>query len=92
MPPPNRSELEINAHQLGLMGGLHVPKPAVLLALANQLDNLRAAPPKPRRGNLEFQEGDGAKDETPKESQAGGGRRHSRKHHRSREEKSRVEA
>ena len=52
--PPNTSESEINAHRLGLMGGLHVPKPAVLLALANQLDNLRAAPPKPKGGNLEF--------------------------------------
>ena len=53
--PANRSESEINAHQLGLMGGLHVPEPAVLLALADQLDNLRAAPPpKPRRGNPEF--------------------------------------
>ena len=51
--PPNRSELEINAHQLGLMGGLHIPKPAVLLALADQLDNLRAAPPKPKEVNLE---------------------------------------
>ena len=43
--PPNRLESEINAHQLGLMGDLHVPEPAELLALANQLDNLRAAPP-----------------------------------------------
>ena len=51
--PPNRSELEINAHQLGLMGGLHIPKPVVLLALANQLDNLRAAPPKPMEVNPE---------------------------------------
>ena len=53
--PPNRLESEINVHQLGLMGGHHIPEPAVLLALANQLDNLRAAPPpKPRRGNSEF--------------------------------------
>ena len=35
------------------MGDLYVPKPTVLLALANQLDNLRAAPPKPKVGNLE---------------------------------------
>ena len=51
--PPNRSELEINAHQLGLMGGLHVPKPAVLLALADQLDNLRPAPPESKEVNPE---------------------------------------
>ena len=46
--PPNRSELEINTHQLGLMRDLHIPEPAVLLTLADQLDNLRAAPPEPR--------------------------------------------
>ena len=51
--PPNRLELEINTHQLGLMGGLHVPEPAVLLALANQLDNLRVAPPEPKEVNPE---------------------------------------
>ena len=33
--PPNRLELEINAHQLGLMRDLHVPEPVVLLTLAN---------------------------------------------------------
>ena len=51
--PPNKSELEINAHQLGLMGGLHIPEPVVLLALADQLDNIRAAPPEPKEVNLE---------------------------------------
>ena len=51
--PPNRLELEINAHQLGLVRDLHIPEPAVLLTLAGQLDNLRAAPPKPREVILE---------------------------------------
>ena len=51
--PPNRLELEINAHQLGLMRDLHIPEPAVLLTLADQLDNLRAAPPEPREVMLE---------------------------------------
>ena len=52
--PPNTSESEINTQQLGLMGGLYVPKPTVLLALADQLDNLRAAPPpEPKVGNPE---------------------------------------
>ena len=46
--PPNRLELEINTHQLGLMRDLHIPKPTVLLTLADQLDNLRAASPKPK--------------------------------------------
>ena len=86
--PPNRSELEINAHQLGLMGGLHIPKPAVLLALADQLDNLRAAPPEPKEVNPEFQEGDGTKDETLKKVKPVETGDIPRKHHRSHEEKS----
>ena len=65
------------------MGGLHVPKPAVLLALADQLDNLRAAPPKPKVGNLESQEGDGTKDETPKKVKPVETGDIPRKHHRS---------
>ena len=52
--PPNTLELEVNTQQLALMGGLCIPKPRVLLPLADQLDNLRAAPPpKPKVGNLE---------------------------------------
>ena len=43
--PPNISESECNTQQLALMGGLCVPKPTVLLALADQLENLRAVPP-----------------------------------------------
>ena len=86
--PPNRSESEINTHHLGLMGGLHVPEPAALLALADQLDNLRAAPPEPRGGNPEFREGDGTKDETPKKVKPVEAGDIPRKHHRSCEEKS----
>ena len=52
--PPNRLELEINTHQLGLVRDLHVPKPAVLLTLGDQLDNLRAAPLEPRGIVLEM--------------------------------------
>ena len=40
--PPGRSELEVTAHQLGLIRDLIVPEPAVLLSLADQLDDLRA--------------------------------------------------
>ena len=76
--PPNTSESEINTQQLGLMGGLYVPEPTVLLALANQLDNLRAAPPKPKVSNPESQKGDGTKDEDSQENQASGHRRHSK--------------
>ena len=49
--PPNVSESECNSQQLALMGGLYVPKPGVLLALAEQLDNLRMAPPRPKASN-----------------------------------------
>ena len=65
-PLPTHQSPEINTQQLGLMGGLYVPEPAVMLTLANQLDNLRAAPPEPKVGNLESREGDGTKDKTPK--------------------------
>ena len=86
--PPNTSELDINTQQLGLMGDLYIPEPAVLLALADQLDNLRAAPSKPKVGNLESQEGDGTKDETPKKVKLVDTGDIPRKHHKSHEEKS----
>ena len=71
------------------MRDLHVPKPAVLLTLADQLDNLRAAPPEPREVIPESQEGDGTKDETPKKVKLVETGDIPRKHHRSRKEKSR---
>ena len=71
------------------MRDLHVPEPAVLLTLADQLDNLRAAPPKPKEAIPESQEGDGAKDETPKKVKLVEAGDIPRKHHRSRKEKSR---
>ena len=46
--PPGRLELEVTTHQLGFIRDLIVSEPAVLLSLADQLDNLRAASPKPR--------------------------------------------
>ena len=79
---------EINTQQLGLMGGLCVPKPAVLLALANQLGNLRAAPPKPKVGNPGSRKGGGTKDETRKKVKLVDTGDIPKKHHRSHEEKS----
>ena len=87
--PPNTSELEINTQQLGLMGGLYIPRPAMLLALANQLGNLRTAPPEPKVSNPESQKGDGTKDETPKKIKLVDTGDTPRKHHKSCEEKSR---
>ena len=70
------------------MRDLHIPKPAVLLTLANQLDNLRAAPPKPKEVIPESQEEDGTKDETLKKVKPVETGDIPRKHHRSHEEKS----
>ena len=64
--PPNILESECNSQQLAIMEGLYVPEPAVLLALADQLENLRKVPPRPRASNLESGNGHGTKDETPK--------------------------
>ena len=50
--PPNILESECNSQQLALMEGLYVPKPTVLLALANQLENLRAVPLEPKVSEL----------------------------------------
>ena len=87
-PPPNISESECNTQQLALMEGLCIPKPAVLLALADQLENLRAAPPEPKVSNLESREGHGTKDETPKKVKPVDTGDTPRKHHKSRKEKS----
>ena len=72
------------------MRDLHVPKPAVLLALADQLDNLRAAPPEPKEVIPESQEGNSTKDETPKKVKPVETGDIPKKHHRSCEEKSRL--
>ena len=66
-----------------------MPKPAVLLALADQLDNLRVAPPKPNDASGSW-EGDGTKEETPKKVKPVETGDIPRKHHRSHEEKSQL--
>ena len=86
--PPATSELEVTAHQLGFIKDLLVPEPAVLLALADQLDNLRAAPPEPSETILESCEGDGTREETPKKAKLAETGDIPRRHHRSHEEKS----
>ena len=40
--PPDKSEVDITTHQLGSIQNLVVPEPAVLLSLADQLENLKA--------------------------------------------------
>ena len=81
--PPHISESEYNSQQLALMEGLYVPKPTVLLALANQLENLRAVPPKPKVSNPESKDGHGTKDKTPKKVKLADTGDTPRKHHKS---------
>ena len=87
--PPTRSESEINAHQLGLMRDLLVPEPMVLLTLADQLDNLRAAPPEPREGHTRVPRGEMVPEmKLQRKSSRFETGDIPRKHHRSHEEKS----
>ena len=83
--PPNMSESECNSQQLALMGGLYVPEPGVLLDLAEQLDSIRTALPRPKAGNPESGDRHGAKDETPKKIRVGDTRDTLKKHHKSHE-------
>ena len=88
--PPNILESECNSQQVALMEGLYIPKPAVLLALADQLENLRAVPPEPKVSELESQDGHGTKNETPKKVKPVDTGDTSRKHHKSCEVKSQL--
>ena len=69
--PPNVLESECNSQQLALMGGLYIPEPGVLLDLAEQLDNIRTALPRPKAGNPKSGDRHGAKDKTPKKIRLG---------------------
>ena len=86
--PPGRSELEVTRHQLGFIRNLIVPKPAVLLSLAEQLDNLRAAPPKPREAIMESCGEEGTREETLKKGKSAETGDPPRRHHKSCEKKS----
>ena len=80
--PPNILESECNSQQLALMEGLCIPKPMVLLSLADQLENLRAVPPEPKVSKPESQDGHSTKDKTPKVKLVDTGDT-PRKHHKS---------
>ena len=60
----------------------------MLLDLAEQLDNLRTALPRPKAGNPESGDRHGAKDETPKKIRLGDTGDTLKKHHKSSKEKS----
>ena len=85
--PPGKSADEVTAHQLGFIRGLVVPEPAVLLSLADQLEELKATPTKPSKAVTEPREEEGAKEETPKKTKSAETGDPPKRHHRSREEK-----
>ena len=70
------------------MEGLYIPEPAVLLALADQLENLRTVPLGPKASNPVSGGGHGTKDETPKKIKLVDTGDTPKKHHKSHEEKS----
>ena len=61
----------------------------MLLALADQLDNLRTTPPRPKASNPKSGDRHGTKDETPKKIKLGDGDT-PKMHRKSHEEKSRL--
>ena len=87
--PPGKSEVEVITHQLGFIQNLIVPKPVVLLSLADQLENLRAMPTEPNEAVTEPREEKGTKEETPKKAKSME-TDPPRKHHKSCEGKSQL--
>ena len=87
--PPGKLEVEVIAHQLGFIQNLVIPKPAVLLSLADQLEDLRAAPTEPNEAVTEPHEEKGTKEETLKKAKSME-TDPPRKHHKSHEEKSQL--
>ena len=85
--PPGKSEVDITTHQLGSIQNLVIPEPAVLLSLADQLENLKATPTKPNEAVTEPREEEGTKEETPKKTKSME-TDSPRKHHKSRKDKS----
>ena len=87
--PPGKLEVDITAHQLGFIQNLIVPEPAVLLSLADQLENLRAMPTEPNEAVTEPREKKDTTEETLKKAKSTETTDPPRKHHKSHEEKSR---
>ena len=68
--PPGKSEVEVTTHQLGSIQNLVIPEPAVLLSLADQLENLKVMPTEPNMAVTEPREEKGTKEETPKKAKS----------------------
>ena len=87
--PPGKSADEVTTHQLGFIQNLIVPKPAVLLSLADQLEESKTMPTKPSEAVMEPHEEEGAKEETLKKTKSAETGDPPKRHHRSCEEKAR---
>ena len=88
--PLGKSADEVTAHQLGFIRNLIVPKPVVLLSLADQLEELKTMPTEPSEAVTEPREEGGAKEETPKKTKSAETGDPPKRHHRSHEEKARL--
>ena len=86
--PLDKLEVDITTHQLGSIQNLVILEPAVLLSLADQLENLKATPAEPTEAVTEPREEEGTKEETPKKTKSMETDL-PRKHHKSCEDKSR---
>ena len=85
--PPGKLDLEVTTHQLEFIRNLVVPEPAVLLSLADLLDDLKATPTEPSEAIPEPCEEEGTKEETLKKAKSAETGDPLRRHHRSHEEK-----
>ena len=86
--PLGKLEVDITMHQLGFIQNLIIPEPAVLLSLADQLENLRAAPTEPNEAVTESREEKDTKEETLKKAKSMEMIDPPRKHHKSHKKKS----
>ena len=68
--PPGKLEVEVTTHQLGSIQNLIVPEPAVLLSLADQLENLKVMPTEPNVAIMEPCEEKDTKEETLKKAKS----------------------
>ena len=87
--PLGKSADEVTAHQLGFIWNLIVPEPAVLLSLADQLEELKTIPTKPSEAITEPHEEGGAREETLKKTKSAETGDPPKRHHRSHKEKAR---
>ena len=88
--PSGKSDLEVTTQQLGFIRNLIIPEPAVLLSLANQLDDLKSTPTEPSKAIPEPCEEKDTREETLKKAKLVETEDPPRRHHRSCEEKGQL--